>query len=237
MTTLREHLEASGQPEFLALYERIYPRTYDELVLRLYADLDACIGQMEADAKDFMFAHEDVINRELVRLLQRTGHQASHDHDEGGHVDVRVVSRDGKYSWLAEAKILRDTGYLDAGMDQLLNRYTRGTPGHNKGGFVVYVQLDRAAERFSRWREFHEGQAGKYEDLESRSCSERPGLAFFSSFVLPRLGTGVDKHEIRHVAVSLYRHESSSAKEAKGKTIAGAKARPRSRPTKNLQRS
>jgi hypothetical protein len=234
MTTLREHLEASGQPEFLALYERIYPRTYDELVARIYADLDACIGQMEADAKDFMSAHEDVMNRALVRLLQRSGHQASHDHDEGGHVDIRIASRDGKYSWLAEAKILRDTGYLDAGMDQLLNRYTRGTPGHNKGGFVVYVQADRAAERFSRWRQHHEGQGTKYEALESRSCSERPGLAFFSSFVLPRLGAGVPKHEIRHLAVSLYRNDPRPAKEAKSKTITGAKPRNRSRPAKNL---
>lgn len=69
----------------------------------------------------------------------------------------------------------------------------------------------------------------------SQVATQRPDVGVQDQFAAK--GTGVDKHEIRHVAASLYRHEPRSAKEVKGKTIAGAKARLRPRPTKNLQGS
>lgn len=215
MTSLRETLAVCGLPELLALYERIHPRTYQEFVFRIYDDLDACVGQLESDAKDFDAASEDSVSRAIVRLLAGRCHHASHDHDEGGHVDIRIGSRDGRFSWLAEAKIYRSNSNLDKGMDQLIDRYAKGTAGHNRGGLLIYVQAERCAERLAGWKKYHEGQTAKYEELETSLCIARQGLSFFSAFVLPRLGKGAAKYEVRHMAVSLYRRGVTTAKPRK----------------------
>lgn len=219
MTFLRKILEVFGQPELLAQYDRLYPRNYNELVNRINDDLDVVVGLIESDARDFGSAGEDLLNREIVRLLRARCYTASHDHDEGGHVDVRIASRDGRYSWLAEAKIYRSLSQLDAGMDQLIDRYARGTPGNNRGGFLLYVQRERCTDLLEEWKSFHSAQTVKYEDLTVTPCNTRPGLAFFSEFVLRRLGKGVPKYQVRHMAVSLYRRGTnagaSGAKPAK----------------------
>lgn len=119
---------------------REQPRDYKDFIEGLYLDLDELIGMMEADAKDLMHMGEDPLNRTLVRLLQARTYHASHDHDEGGHVDVRVTSRDQRFSWLGEAKLYKGSSTLFGGLDQLMTRYARATPGHNCGGLLIYVQ-------------------------------------------------------------------------------------------------
>ena len=205
MSSLREHLEACGQDELLAQLRRLAPSSYIEFISTLYDDLDQLIGLVEADAKDFQNASEDELNRELVRLLSARFYAASHDHDEGGHVDVRVRSRDGRFSWLAEAKLDNGPAYLSKGIDQLTERYVRGTSGHNCGGFLVYVQRARCAERFATWRTHISKSAGEFEELAIEDCSTRQGLAFYTEFVLPRMGVGAPKYRIRHIAVTAFR--------------------------------
>ncbi|WP_141100847.1 hypothetical protein [Roseateles aquatilis] len=209
MSSLRDHLQACGQDELLAQLRRLAPVSYEEFVSTLYEDLDQLIGLVEADAKDFQDASEDELNRELVRLLNARFYAASHDHDEGGHVDVRVRSRDGRFSWLAEAKLDNGPAYLSKGVDQLTERYVRGTPGHHCGGFLVYVQKARCAERFATWRQHLAANASSFEDLTVEDCKSRQGLAFYSEFVLPRLGTGVPKYRIRHIAVTAFREANA----------------------------
>lgn len=211
MSSLQEHLLACGQVELLAQLRRLAPSSYDEFISTLYDDLDQLIGLIEADSKDFQYASEDELNRELVRLLNARFYAASHDHDEGGHVDVRVRSRDGKFSWLAEAKLDNGPAYLAKGVDQLTERYVRGTPGHHCGGFLVYVQKTRCAERFATWQAYISASSGKYEELVLEGCTARQGLAFYSEFVLPRIGKGAPKYRIRHMAVTAFR-EANVAK-------------------------
>lgn len=226
MTTMREMVELSGRPEIIAHFQRIEPRSYEELVSRLTEDVDILVGLIESDAKDFGSATEDEITRELVRLLKARCYHATHDSDEGGHVDVRVASPDGRFSWLGEAKIYRSNSYLDAGMEQLINRYVKGTPGNNAGALLVYVQVERCAERLAEWKAFHENQSEKYEDLVVTPCATRPGLAFYSEFVLPRIGKGAPKYRVRHLAVSLYRAGTAPQKPNTGKKKAAAISGP-----------
>lgn len=210
MASLRETLENYGQDELLEQLIRLSPKNYEEFINTLYSDLDFIVGLIEADAKDYHDASEDELNRQIVRLLSARFYRASHDHDEGGHVDVRVTSRDGKYSWLAEAKLDKGPAYLKSGMHQLTERYARGTPNHNAGGFLVYIQKAKCAERFSEWRMEFGKHLNDFEDLSIEDCPNRKGLAFFSEFVLPRIGVGVPKYRVRHVGVSAFRPASTS---------------------------
>lgn len=197
-----------GQTELLTQLRRLDPRDYDDFVDVIYDDLDELVGLVEADAKDFHDASEDELNRELVRLLRARFYIASHDHDEGGHVDVRIASRDGKYSWLAEAKLDNGPAYLASGMVQLTTRYTRGTPNHNAGALLIYVQRDNCSGRMLNWRTEFAAKLTEYDGLEVTDCSRRPGLAFVSEFHLPRIGTAAPKYRVRHVAVTAFRPAS-----------------------------
>lgn len=211
MSGMEDLIEAYGEPELVGQLRRLRPKNYDEFNSQLYADLDVLVGYVEADAKDFTAAGEDVLNRELVRLLKARCYIASHDHDEGGHVDVHVRSRGDQFSWLGEAKLDNGPAYLTKGVSQLTERYARGTPGHNCGGFLVYVQKKRVAERFAKWKDHLAANAADYEGLTFDTCPTRAGLAFFTEFVLPRMGEGVPKYRIRHLAVSAFREASEEA--------------------------
>ncbi len=210
MTTLREHLECCGQSELLSQFRRLSPESYDDFIGILNSDLEDLIGLVEADAKDFIESSEDELNRELVRLLRARFYSASHDHDEGGHVDIRVQSRDGRYSWLAEAKLDNGPAYLEKGVHQLTDRYVRGTPGHNCGALIVYVQRSRCAERFENWKKHFQSISEKFEELSFTDCHSRKGLSFYSEFVLSRMGAGAPRYQIRHLAVSAFRVASAA---------------------------
>lgn len=210
MTTLREMLEICGQKDIAEQFDRICPENYEKFLGTLYKDLDFVVGLIEADAKDYHNASEDELNRQIVRLLRARFYHASHDHDEGGHVDVRVESRDGQFSWLAEAKLDNGPVYLKSGMLQLTDRYSRGTPNHNAGGFLIYIQKAKCSERFATWKEEFKNQKADFEDLSIEDCKNRTGLAFFSEFVLPRMGNAVPKYRVRHIGVSAFRTASAS---------------------------
>jgi len=206
--SLREQLkfyDDMGIP-LLSVLKHISPASYEEFIDALYTDLDALIGSLEADAKDFAEAGEDVLNRELVRLLNARYYCASHDNDEGGHVDIHVKAPLKGFSWLGEAKLDNGPAYILSGLNQLVTRYARGTPGNNAGGLLVYFQKDRCSDRFQEWRtELEQDHKDSFEDLEVADCSRRPGLAFESKFVLNRIGSLAPKYQVRHIAVSLFR--------------------------------
>lgn len=207
---LKDLLEAYGQQELVEQLIRLQPANYEDFVAQLRRDLMYVIGLVEGDAKDFHDALEDELNRAIVRLMRSRFYNASHDHDEGGHVDIHIRSRDGRYSWLAEAKIDKGPAYLTAGVHQLSDRYARGTPEHNHGGFIVYIQKARCAERFADWRKHFSGLSGDFEAVEVFDSATRTGLAFDSKYVLDRIGAGAPKYTVLHVGVTAYRPASAT---------------------------
>lgn len=211
MTTLREQLEFYGDSGLLRQLRREQPKDYEDFIGVFYDDLDELLGLMEADAKDLIDASEDELNRQLVRLLNARTYVASHDHDEGGHVDIHVRPRNLAYSWLGEAKLDNGPSYILGGLKQLTDRYSRGTAGHNCGGLLVYCQKDRISDRFHNWRTrlTNEGP-NHFEGLDIGDCNRRnDGLSFFSSFVLSRMGSRAPKYQVRNIGVSLYRSASA----------------------------
>lgn len=211
MSKLRNDVEDyyGSTHQFVLSIRRHQPRDYDDFIDALYTDLEELIGLMEADAKDFIESGEDVLNRELVRLLRARAYTASHDHDEGGHVDVHVRSGDGRFSWLAEAKLDHGPAYLLKGVNQLTERYARGTPGHNCGALLIYVQMPRISERMTSWRSEFAAAHG-FDPTSLHDCARRPGLAFYSDIVLPRIGADAPAYRVRHIGISLFRSASAS---------------------------
>lgn len=202
---LKDLLETYGQRELVEQLIRLQPANYEDFVGQLHRDLLYVVGEIEGDAKDFQSASEDELNREIVRLMRCRFYNASHDHDEGGHVDIHIRSRDGRYSWLAEAKLDNGPAYLTAGVHQLSERYARGTPHHNHGGFIVYIQKKRCAERFANWRKHFSGLVNEFEALEVLDSGMRVGLTFDSKYILDRIGAGAPKYTVLHIGVTAYR--------------------------------
>lgn len=210
-TTLRQQLEFyDPNGGLLRQLRREQPLDYPDFIDVFYTDLEDLVGLLEADAKDLMAVSEDFLNRELVRLLNARSYVASHDHDEGGHVDIHVKPGNRLFTWIGEAKLDKGPEYILAGLHQLAERYARGTPGHNCGGILVYFQKDRCSERFAAWRQRLEvGVVGNFEQLVVHDCNGRSGLTFQSDFVLKRIGINAPKYQVRHIAVSLFREASA----------------------------
>lgn len=95
-------------------------------------------------------------------------------------------------------------------MHQLSDRYSRGTPDHNHGCFLVYIQKARCAERFKAWREHFSGLTANFESLEVVDAELRPSLTFRSHYVLNRIGAGAPKYSVLHVGVTAYREASAA---------------------------
>ena len=203
--SLEALLELMGDEDFLAIGERKNPKSYEIFVNRVNKDLDLIIGATEADAKDFQFVTEDFLNREIVRMLRMKCYIAVHDKDEGGHVDIHISCQNEKYTWAGEAKIYDGPDYIYKGLVQLTTRYARGTPGHNSGGILVYIQKSRCGEFFAKWRKELEERKDEWEDILFEDCPTRSELAFYTEFVLPRIGKGPPKYRIRHIGVSAFR--------------------------------
>jgi hypothetical protein len=203
MNRLSEFISFFGKKELIRMIDDSTPGTYAEFLEEFYEDLDFVIGLLEADAKDTMSWGEDEVNRALVRLLRARHHRASHDHDEGGHVDIRVESRDSKFSWLGEAKLDNGPKYIESGLDQLVDRYSRGTPNHNAGGLLIYTQKADCAGMMKNWST--ELKSKQLNGFELEECKLRPKLAFYSSFVIPRIGPQGEKYKVRHIGISLFR--------------------------------
>ena len=209
MLSIRQHIEIAGQDVLLQQLKIISPVDYSEFIEALYSDLDVLTGFLESDPKDTMFSSEDFLNREIVRLLKARNYHASHDTDSGGHVDIHVRSGNHKFSWLGEAKIYRGPSYLQGGLSQLIDRYAQATPNHNCGGIVVYFQEDNASDKFASWRKHLESNELKLVDLAVSDCNAKPGLAFYSEFVHPRIGSVGPRYKIRHLGLSLFRQASA----------------------------
>lgn len=209
MSSLGDAIDLVGKSYLLDRLLVQVPRNYDEFISNLYREMDLAISFMESDAADFMIAEEDLISRALIRSLKQKCFIATHETDSGGHCDITVNSADQAYSWLGEAKRWNGPAYIKGGFDQLLQRYSKGTPGHNHGGLLLYIQKDRCADLVKAWRDHLDSIAVQYEALQLADDVERPGLAFRSTQVHERIGDAGPRYNVRHVGISLYRPASA----------------------------
>jgi hypothetical protein len=87
---------------------------------------------------------EDSISTIIGGYLKSMGFFVYHDANQGGHCDLSI-EYDDDLLWLAEAKKFTSYGKLYGGFQQLVDRYSSGLKGQDRGGFLIYI-LDRDAK-------------------------------------------------------------------------------------------
>lgn len=116
------------------------------------------------------YAKEDDISFNLVTYLQgRFTHcfDVSHDSHHGGHTDIHV--RFGRFHWLGEAKLSSGPAYSLKGFQQLVDRYTSGSPTCSEGGLLIYIVNESAKKKATtvlhEWQNYIETESDGIEDL------------------------------------------------------------------------
>ena len=183
--------------------ERLKVETYDDFISRLYKDIDEIIIDIQSGARYLQNPDnkkEDRITMEIVRLLRRSGYDASHDTDHRGHSDLHVKSglTGEDFIWLGEAKIHNSYDYLWEGFNQLTTRYSTGDFNQAEGGMLIYIFRKNTASVMSKWKEHLQT---KYpEDLQIEDCQRR-SLSFYSSLCHEASGL---PFRVRHMPLILY---------------------------------
>jgi hypothetical protein len=183
-----------GLSDFVA---RILVKTYDEFVGVLYQDIDKIIHRLQGNAELHQRSEEDLLTICIRDQLIAFGYQASHDTKFGGHVDL-LVQKDS-FTWIGEAKIHRDYGWLLKGFLQLTTRYSTGDTNQTSGGLIIYIKGHDAKKVMGDWQ--NHLALKNFEDYASYDCPKRQGLAFFSEH--RHEGSGLMFH-VRHIPVLLY---------------------------------
>lgn len=207
---LGDFLKLFNQNELTEFCRRTSPENYEAFVQQIHSDIFDIVNLIEADSKDYLSRSEDEINRDIVRNLKSKNYNASHDTDENGHVDIHIISRNNRYTWLAEAKIYNGPSYIEDGVDQLTTRYARGTEGHNHGGILIYIKNSSCEDKFKAWRTHFSLLSDKYKNLAVQDNCRRSSMSFKSEHSLNRIGLSSANYNLLHIGISIYREASSN---------------------------
>ncbi|MCI3908833.1 hypothetical protein MQC82_04570 [Pseudomonas viridiflava] len=153
---------------------------------------------------------EDQLTGILVIGLKVAGLDAEHDTFRNGHVDILV--KNGRYEWLAEAKLDDGPAYIMDGFRQLADRYSDGAPTGCRGGLLIYTKKTNKVSFMDGWLNH---LSANYEVPVTRSIRCSDTLTSYTSHA--HHATGIE-YRVKHFAVSMYYNPTDkSARKAKGK--------------------
>ncbi|MCS4533310.1 hypothetical protein [Neisseria montereyensis] len=141
-----------------------------------------CIAE---DYKDLLCNHnEDSISLYLVIYLKgffKHQYEIEHDCHQGGHVDISI-KRD-RYRWIGEAKVSKGSTYSLKGFEQLVNRYSSGSPTCSEGGLLLYI-TNKSAQNKKSTDVLQEWKKNIEQEIDDLTIDEpdmaRTGLSFIS---------------------------------------------------------
>lgn len=194
MSDFQPFLQSYGENEFVRVTQIVAPVTEQIFLSRLYEELDAIISSIEASPKEHSNDSEDRLSIEIVNMLKSARYTATKDPTHGGHVDIYVEPKSGKFKWYGEAKIWNGVNYLDGGMNQLLTRYASGKELNL--GFLVYFKADNLVKKMSDWKEHLNSKLDVNKDLTEE-------INNFSFYTVHKHTTGSDI-KVRHFSINIY---------------------------------
>ncbi|QMT45686.1 hypothetical protein [Neisseria dentiae] len=149
---------------------------------------------------------EDLISFNLVTHFQaRFQHTfyVTHDNHAGGHVDIHIKSN--RYLWLGEAKLSDGSAYSLKGFQQLVDRYTSGSPTCKEGGLFIYI-INKSAKKkativLKEWKAKLETEIDDIENLVFLEPHEdRAGLSLITQHTHNTSGL---PYKVHHYIVQL----------------------------------
>lgn len=177
-----------------AAIDMLMATSHDERKTAVENGIQAFISQYVKYRQHKQCRSEDELTCDCVDALSNMGFFAEHDTQHGGHCDIVVKGSEG-YVWLGEAKIHRDYGWLDKGLQQLLTRYASGIPSQCHGGVVIYCFTQRADKVLKKW-------AARVEKEQTViRVDTKLDLQYFRSWHT-HIGSGL-KFEIKHQIIPL----------------------------------
>lgn len=114
----------------------------------LYLDIESIIKLIEQSSDKYYCDDEDKLSHTIVTSLVHLGYKASEQTKKNGSVDITVLSKDGAYEWIAEAKIGYGNQKIFEGLLQLLTRYVKRD---KHAGIFIYYQKSKSAYYFKEW--------------------------------------------------------------------------------------
>ena len=194
-----------GQKKVLDFFERSYPSSYASFVKTVHECMDKAVAEVQRAAQYLYGADEDTITTFIVSNLRGQQLDAEHDSDAGGHVDVFIQDADKQFVWIAEAKIDLNDKWVQGSIPQLMDRYADGTTNADKGGILIYIKNDGAADYMAKWRTYIATKYGSKPGYSDWDCPTRHPYAFHSECEYSKT---FKPFQLRHIGVSLFRQAS-----------------------------
>jgi hypothetical protein len=184
-------------PTYARVVQRMLVASYPAFVDLLHKDIDACVGILEEDPGARGESGEDFLTTEIAGMLRCMSYDARREERVGGHADLVVRHAQG-YLWVCEAKVHGAYDHLLQGFNQLVTRYSLGTPNCDLGGVLIYIRNKNAAAVVANWKTHLTVHGGP--GLVFETCNARDDLAFYSTHNHERTGR---PFKIRHMGVVL----------------------------------
>ncbi|MCU1176660.1 histone H1-like repetitive region-containing protein [Stenotrophomonas maltophilia] len=194
------------------------PPGYDEFVEKVQLATALSCNLLGTNPKLKQTKKEDELTEFVIAHMLGLGFDARLDSMVGGHCDM-VVSFNGDYKWLAEAKIYKSHSWVWQGYQQLATRYQPGDPYSSGGGMLIYCFKPDTVAQMLKWQRYMKSQDS--------------ALLFPSGQVLPIAGMFYSQHgsprsglaqTVAHFAVPLNWAPATKAKKTKAKKGAGKKS-------------
>jgi hypothetical protein len=190
-------------PQLPPTFRLLFCQSHDEFINILYSTIDVIIKELESDKNRIQGYSEDALNADICRQLRRSGFDASHDENSGGHSDILIKKR--TFSHIAEGKKVDsvNNSYLKKGYDQLIDRYVLGTAGANSASLLIYCFGPKAKHVLDQWKT-HLNNINLTEQNYANpisSCPHDPTYAFSAGHHHYSSG---DKITIRHKVCALH---------------------------------
>jgi hypothetical protein len=194
------------------------PPSYDEFVEKVQLATALSCNLLGTNPKLQQKKKEDELTEFVIAHMLGLGFDARLDSMVGGHCDM-VVTFNGDYKWLAEAKIYTSHSWVWQGYQQLATRYQPGDPYSCCGGMIIYCFKPDTVSQMLQWQNY--------------MTSQDSTVLFPSGQALPIAGMFYSQHgstrtglaqTVAHFAVPLNWAPASKAKKAKVKKGATKKA-------------
>ncbi|WP_216821991.1 hypothetical protein [Stenotrophomonas sp. SAU14A_NAIMI4_5] len=193
------------------------PPDYDEFVEKVQLATAISCNLLGTNPKLQQNKGEDELTEFVITHMLGLGFDARLDSMVGGHCDM-VVTFNGNYKWLAEAKIYTSHAWVWQGYQQLATRYQPGDPYSSYGGMLIYCFQQNTTAQMAKWQSYMKSQDS--------------ALLFPAGPVLPIAGMFYSQHNssrtglpqtVAHFAVPLNWAPAAKPKKTKAKKVAAKK--------------